>query len=57
MRKGYVIESFIAKDDIFLLVDNYKDINLSFNIGASSKKVLNLIKDKHSIGVWKIKSK
>jgi len=57
MREGYTIQSFIAKDDIFLLVDNYKDSNLSFNIGARSKKILNILKDKHSIGVWKIKSK
>jgi hypothetical protein len=57
MREGYIIRSFIAKDDIFLLVNNYKDSNLSFNIGARSKKTLNILKDENSIGVWKIKSK
>jgi len=57
MREGYTIQSFIVKDDIFLLVDNYKDSNLSFNIGAGSERILNILKDENSIGVWKIKSK
>jgi len=57
MREGYKIENCISKNDIFLLVDNYKEDNSVFSIGANSKKTLNILKDENSIGVWKIKSK
>ena len=56
MKEGFTFKNVvILKNDNCILVDNYILLNVISNIPVECN-YLNIIKDKNSIGVWKIKS-
>lgn len=57
MKKGYRIENdSIEKYDDCIIVDNYNNINVIFNVPIENRRIEEF-KDINTIGVWKIKNK
>jgi len=55
MKANYTVDSLVLKSDKCIEVCNFFDTNDVFNLGH--KKIVFILKDKNSIGVWKIKNK
>lgn len=57
MKFGYTIDNSSYYGVEFLVIDNYKLRNIVAMHGCRTKERILRVKDKHSIGVWKIKNK
>jgi len=55
MKANYTVDSLVLKSDKCIEVCNFFDTNDVFNLGH--QKIVFILKDKNSIGVWKIKNK
>ena len=57
MKENYISENYIGNVDRYILVDNYFNENAICNFGYLFLIQIMRAKDRHSIGVWKIKNK
>lgn len=55
MKENYTVDSLISRYDKYIEVCNFFDTNDIFNLGHH--KIEFILKDKNTIGVWKIKNK
>jgi len=55
MKENYTVDSLVFRSDKYIEVFNSFDTNEVFNLGHQKK--IFILKDKDSIGAWKIKNK
>ena len=57
MKAWYTVDDLTFKGCNFVLVENFKNINLVLHTGLISLDQVKLIKTKNAVGFWKIKKK
>ena len=57
MKAWYTVDELTFKGCNFILVENFKKLNLVLHTGLISLAQIKLLKTKNTVGFWKIKNK